>query len=78
MQSTIVMTGASRGIGRAAERILSQAPDVHLVVAGRAGPRRRDFGGRGVSHVDVDLGSRRTTPAASANCGTPANASRHP
>lgn len=63
MQSTIVMTGASRGIGRvAAERILRGAPDVHLVVAARAsvgGQLAAELaaGGRAVSHVAVDLGS---------------------
>lgn len=36
MKHTIVMTGASRGIGRvAAERILRESPDTHLVVVTR-------------------------------------------
>ncbi|MFG3619084.1 SDR family NAD(P)-dependent oxidoreductase [Nocardia sp. NPDC047654] len=62
MPSTIVMTGASRGIGRvAAERILRGAPQVHLVVAARGSTGARlaaELGGTGrrVSHVAVDLG----------------------
>ncbi|MGW4229976.1 hypothetical protein ACWEF9_11950 [Streptomyces sp. NPDC004980] len=36
MQHTIVMTGASRGIGRvAAEHILRRSPAVHLLVVSR-------------------------------------------
>ncbi|MFF7942854.1 SDR family NAD(P)-dependent oxidoreductase [Nocardia gamkensis] len=62
MPSTIVMTGASRGIGRvAAERILREAPQAHLVVAARGSTGARlaaELGGTGrrVSHVAVDLG----------------------
>ncbi|MFD6388496.1 SDR family NAD(P)-dependent oxidoreductase [Nocardia sp. NPDC060259] len=60
---TIVMTGASRGIGRiAAERVLRRSPDVHLVVVARgsSGPElsaalRAD--GHEVSSVSADLGS---------------------
>lgn len=38
MSHTIVMTGATRGIGRvAAERLLADAPDAHLVVLARGG-----------------------------------------
>ncbi|MFD2795225.1 SDR family NAD(P)-dependent oxidoreductase [Promicromonospora vindobonensis] len=65
---TIVMTGATRGIGRvAAERILRDAPDVHLVLIGRgtSGERRAaelasalpGTGAARVSHVSADLGS---------------------
>ncbi|WP_280240141.1 SDR family NAD(P)-dependent oxidoreductase [Nocardia abscessus] len=63
MPSTIVMTGASRGIGRvAAEHILRQAREAHLVVAARGSTSARpaaELGGDGrrVSHVTVDLGA---------------------
>ncbi|MFE7745690.1 SDR family NAD(P)-dependent oxidoreductase [Nocardia sp. NPDC057455] len=63
MPSTIVMTGASRGIGRvAAEHILREAPQAHLVVAARGATGARlatELGGNGhrVSHVAVDLGA---------------------
>lgn len=62
-QHTIVMTGASRGIGRvAAERILSRSPDTHLlvVVRGSAGARTAaELGasGHAVAYVEADLGS---------------------
>ncbi|MGV9971587.1 SDR family NAD(P)-dependent oxidoreductase [Nocardia beijingensis] len=62
MPSTIVMTGASRGIGRvAAERIVRAAPQTHLVVAAREATGARlaaelDASGGRVSHVPVDLG----------------------
>ena len=63
MQHTIVMTGASRGIGRiAAERILRLSPDVHLLVVARESSGARPLaelaaGGRTFSHVAADLGS---------------------
>lgn len=63
MKSTIVMTGASRGIGRvAAERILRESPDVHLLVVAREAaaarlPAELGTGGRAVSCVPADLGS---------------------
>ncbi|MGK8503958.1 SDR family NAD(P)-dependent oxidoreductase [Nocardia asiatica] len=63
MPSTIVMTGASRGIGRvAAEHIVREAGEAHLVVAARGGTGARlaaELGGNGrrVSHVAVDLGA---------------------
>ncbi|MEU2178047.1 SDR family NAD(P)-dependent oxidoreductase [Nocardia sp. NPDC019219] len=63
MPSTIVMTGASRGIGRvAAERILRASPQAHLVVAARGSTGARlaaelGAGGQRVSHVEVDLGA---------------------
>ncbi|MFE5690412.1 SDR family NAD(P)-dependent oxidoreductase, partial [Streptomyces sp. NPDC056512] len=63
MKHTIVMTGASRGIGRvAAEHILRQSPDVHLLVVARESYGARlaaelATGGRTVSHVPADLGS---------------------
>lgn len=62
-KSALVMTGASRGIGRvAAEHILRRSPDVHLVVVARgsAGDRLVSdlaTGGCTVSHVSADLGS---------------------
>lgn len=56
MKSTIVMTGASRGIGRvAAARIRRESPDTHLLVAGR-----------GDSDVPVDLGSLASVASAAA------------
>jgi NAD(P)-dependent dehydrogenase (short-subunit alcohol dehydrogenase family) len=63
MQHTIVMTGASRGIGRiAAEHILHQSPDVHLLVVARGSSGAQlaaelGTGGRAVSYVSADLGS---------------------
>ncbi|MET8355159.1 MULTISPECIES: SDR family NAD(P)-dependent oxidoreductase [unclassified Micromonospora] len=63
MNGTIVMTGASRGIGRvAAERILREWPDVHLLVVARGSSGARlsaelSAGGRTVSYVAADLGS---------------------
>ncbi|QFG20001.1 SDR family NAD(P)-dependent oxidoreductase [Actinomadura sp. WMMB 499] len=58
MQHTIVMTGATRGIGRvAAENILRRSPDAHLVVVAR-GSSATGFAADGrVSHVAADLGS---------------------
>lgn len=63
MKHTVVMTGASRGIGRvAAEHILRRSPDVHLVVVGRASSGARlaaelATGGHTLSYVPADLGS---------------------
>jgi NAD(P)-dependent dehydrogenase (short-subunit alcohol dehydrogenase family) len=71
MQHTILMTGASRGIGRiAAEHILRRSPDVRLLVVARASggasggasagvrlAKELGAGGRTVSHVAADLGS---------------------
>ncbi|MEV4125687.1 SDR family NAD(P)-dependent oxidoreductase [Nocardia sp. NPDC049707] len=60
---TIVMTGASRGIGRiAAEQILRRSPDVHLVVVARgtSGAQLSEelsAGGHKVSSVSADLAS---------------------
>lgn len=60
---TLVMTGASRGIGRvAAELILQSDPAVHLVVVARGDSGRGvasalSTGGRSVSWVSADLGS---------------------
>lgn len=62
-QSTVVMTGASRGIGRiAAERILRASPDVHLLVVARGASGARSAaelgeGGHMVSYAEADLGS---------------------
>jgi NAD(P)-dependent dehydrogenase (short-subunit alcohol dehydrogenase family) len=70
MQSTIVMTGASRGIGRvAAERILRQSPDVHLLIVARGSSGARlsaelAADGHAVSHVEADLGSLESVRAA--------------
>ncbi|WP_406164897.1 SDR family NAD(P)-dependent oxidoreductase [Streptomyces sp. NBC_00996] len=72
MQSTIVMTGASRGIGRAAaERILRAAPDVHLLAVARGSSGARlvaelGSGGYAVSHVEADLGSLESVRSAAA------------
>ncbi|KOU54860.1 short-chain dehydrogenase [Streptomyces sp. MMG1533] len=63
MQHTIVMTGASRGIGRvAAKHLLRRSPDVHLLVVARRSSGARlaaelATGGHLVSHVPADLGS---------------------
>lgn len=72
MQHTIVMTGASRGIGRvAAEHILRRSPDVHLVVVAR-GPSGAQLaaelatGGHTVSYVPADLGSLENVRSAAA------------
>ncbi|MFE6922183.1 SDR family NAD(P)-dependent oxidoreductase [Nocardia sp. NPDC057663] len=60
---TIVMTGASRGIGRiAAEQILRRSPDVHLVVVARGSSGAElstalGADGHQVSAVSADLGS---------------------
>ncbi|MGV9677438.1 SDR family NAD(P)-dependent oxidoreductase [Nocardia sp. NPDC003482] len=75
MAFSIVMTGASRGIGRvAAERILERAADAHLVVAGRESTTAKvaaelSAGGRAVSHVAVDLGSMASVREAAAEIG---------
>ncbi|MFG2005188.1 SDR family NAD(P)-dependent oxidoreductase [Spirillospora sp. NPDC048911] len=72
MQHTIVMTGASRGIGRvAAEHILRRSPDVHLLVvaresAGASLAAELAAGGRTVSHVAADLGSLGSVRSAAA------------
>ncbi|TLS45045.1 SDR family NAD(P)-dependent oxidoreductase [Streptomyces montanus] len=63
MQSTVVMTGASRGIGRAAaQRILRRSPHLHLLVVARGSSGARlsselGAGGHAVSYVAADLGS---------------------
>lgn len=59
MTATIVMTGAGRGIGRAAaERILHESPDTHLLLVTRS-PLTGELGtgGRRVSCVTADLAS---------------------
>ncbi|MER5182447.1 SDR family NAD(P)-dependent oxidoreductase [Streptomyces sp. NPDC002896] len=72
MQHTIVMTGASRGIGRvAAEHILRRSPDVHLLVVARGSSGAQlaaelATGGHTVSHVSADLGSLRSVRSAAA------------
>lgn len=63
MKHTIVITGASRGIGRvAAEHILRRSPDVHLVVVARGSAGARltaelATGGHTVSYIPADLAS---------------------
>lgn len=63
MQHTVVMTGASRGIGRtAAEHILRRSPNVHLLVVTRrsAGAQLAEElspDGQSASHVCADLDS---------------------
>ncbi|MFF2411735.1 SDR family NAD(P)-dependent oxidoreductase [Streptomyces sp. NPDC058092] len=63
MQHTVVMTGASRGIGRiAADHILRRSPDVHLVVVARGSSGAQlaaELGANGhaVTPVAADLGS---------------------
>ncbi|MFJ8825282.1 SDR family NAD(P)-dependent oxidoreductase [Streptomyces sp. NPDC102467] len=72
MQHTIVMTGASRGIGRiAAEQILRRSPDVHLLVVARGSSGAHlaaelGAGGYAVSHVPADLGSLDSVRSAAA------------
>ncbi|WLW57911.1 SDR family NAD(P)-dependent oxidoreductase [Streptomyces sp. YU58] len=69
---TLVMTGARRGIGRAAaERILAAAPDTHLLVVARADSGVRlsaelGAGGHAVSHVAADLASLDSVRSAAA------------
>ncbi|MER6424759.1 SDR family NAD(P)-dependent oxidoreductase [Streptomyces sp. NPDC001137] len=63
MKHTIVMTGASRGIGRVAARhILRQSPEVRLLVVARGSSGAQlaaelATGGHAVSYVSADLGS---------------------
>ncbi|MEU1805020.1 SDR family NAD(P)-dependent oxidoreductase [Streptomyces sp. NPDC019937] len=66
MKHTIVMTGASRGIGRvAAEQILRRSPEAHLLVVSRGSSAARlATGGRTVSYVPADLGSLRSVRSA--------------
>ncbi|GAA2269070.1 SDR family NAD(P)-dependent oxidoreductase [Streptomyces atrovirens] len=72
MQHTVVMTGASRGIGRiAAEHILRRSPNVHLLVVTRGSSGARlaaelSAGGHTVSHVSADLGSLGSVQSAAA------------
>ncbi|WP_106396648.1 SDR family NAD(P)-dependent oxidoreductase [Actinocorallia populi] len=69
MRSTIVMTGASRGIGRvAAEHILRRSPDVQLLVVARESAVAQMSGelGTGVSYVAADLGSLASVRTAAA------------
>ncbi|MDA3629350.1 SDR family NAD(P)-dependent oxidoreductase [Saccharopolyspora sp. WRP15-2] len=72
MQHTIVMTGASRGIGRvAAEHVLRQSPDVHLLVVARGASGAQlaaelGRGGHAVTHVPADLGSLQSVRSAAA------------
>ncbi|MFD9427995.1 hypothetical protein ACFWCW_36340, partial [Streptomyces sp. NPDC060054] len=67
MKHTIVMTGASRGIGRvAAEHILRRSPDAQLLVVARGSSGAQlaaelGAGGHTVSHLSADHGSGRHT-----------------
>lgn len=69
---TIVMTGASRGIGRiAAQRILEQDPGAHLAVIARGAGAKAlaaelAAGRRSVSSVTAELGSLSSVRAAAA------------
>ncbi|GAA2567999.1 MULTISPECIES: SDR family NAD(P)-dependent oxidoreductase [Streptomyces] len=70
MKHTIVMTGASRGIGRvAAESILRRSPDTHLLVVARGSSGAQlaaelGAGGHTVSPVSADLASLATVRSA--------------
>ncbi|MFK4103048.1 SDR family NAD(P)-dependent oxidoreductase [Streptomyces sp. NPDC019531] len=70
MQHTIVMTGATRGIGRvAAEHILRRSPDTHLLVVARGSSGARPTpvpgaGGPTVSCISADLGSLKSVHSA--------------
>ncbi|WP_406439597.1 SDR family NAD(P)-dependent oxidoreductase [Streptomyces sp. NBC_01613] len=70
MPSTIVMTGAGRGIGRvAAERILRESADIHLLVVARGSSGARlatelGTGGHTVSYVTADLCSLQSVRSA--------------
>lgn len=67
---TIVMTGASRGIGRAALHRLAAQADTHLVLLGRSAPAGivsdDRSAGADVSVVRADLSSMRSVDAAAA------------
>lgn len=75
MRSTIVMTGATRGIGRVAlERILRGSPELHVVVCARESSAARQLaelatGEQTVSHVVVDLSSLHSVRAAAEEIG---------
>ena len=69
---TIIMTGATRGIGlEAAREILRRRSDTHLAVLGRSSsateilPSLRDISPH-VSTVDIDLSSRASVATAGA------------
>lgn len=72
---TLVMTGATRGIGRVAARhVLAEAPDCHLVLLARGGGPTGfadDFGDVGdrLTIVDADLADVRSTRSAAAAIG---------
>ncbi|WIY06081.1 SDR family NAD(P)-dependent oxidoreductase [Amycolatopsis mongoliensis] len=68
---TLLMTGASRGLGRAAaEKILRERPGVHLVVTARggalAGELARSTGNPNVTALACDLASMTSIRAAAA------------
>ncbi|GGT11831.1 SDR family NAD(P)-dependent oxidoreductase [Nonomuraea spiralis] len=70
MKHTLVMTGASRGIGHVAARhILRRSPETHLLVVARPSSGARlaaelASGGHPVSYVQADLGSLDSVRAA--------------
>lgn len=65
-----MMTGASRGIGRiAAEHILAEEPDTHLVILARGLAVDLAARGRNVSVIRADLASLRSTADAAAELG---------
>lgn len=71
MKHTVVMTGASRGIGRiAAREVLRRSPGTHLVVVARsgAGALAAELGedGRAVTPVEADLASLDSVRSAAA------------
>lgn len=70
VEQTIVMTGASRGIGRiAAEHILAEEPGTHLVILARGLADDLAASSRNVSVIRADLASLRSTADAAAEVG---------
>jgi NAD(P)-dependent dehydrogenase (short-subunit alcohol dehydrogenase family) len=84
MPSTIVLTGATRGIGRAAaEHILRESPDTHLLVVARGTSGARlaaelGTGGHTVSYVTADLGSLESVRSAAEQISTRLDEGRLP
>ena len=70
VEQTIVMTGASRGIGRlAAAYILAEGPGTHLVILARGLADDLAASSRNVSVIRADLASLRSTADAAAEVG---------